>query len=66
MGKGSEGITASSTDSESNRLSSCEAHYVGVSSPEDCSVSTGKMGKDQAAKERCVAQSQVTEYRSQS
>ena len=55
MGKGSEGIRASSTDSENNGLGSCEAHHVSVSSPEDCSVSKGKMGKDQAAKEGCVA-----------
>ena len=66
MGKGSEGITASSSDSENNGLGSCEAHHVSGSPQEDCSVSTGKMGKDQAPKEGCVAQSQVTEYRSQS
>jgi hypothetical protein len=32
-----------------------EAHHVSRSSPEDCSVPVGTMGKDQAAKEGCVA-----------
>jgi hypothetical protein len=54
MGKGTEGIAASGV-SENNRLGSCEAHYVSRSSPEDCSVPAGTMGKDQVAKEGCVA-----------
>jgi hypothetical protein len=62
MGKGSKGITASSTDRDANGLGSCEAHHVSISSQEDCGISTGKVGKDQAAKEGCIAQSQVKEH----
>jgi hypothetical protein len=53
MGKGSEGIAASGV-SENNGFGSCEAHHVSRSSPADCSVPAGKVGKDQAAKEGCV------------
>ena len=54
VGKGSEGITAS-TGNQTNGLSSCEARHVRGSSPEDRGVPAGTMGKDQAAKEGCVA-----------
>jgi len=55
VGEGSEGITASGTDSKTYGLGSCEAHHVCGRSPQDCSVSAGKMGKDQATKEGCIA-----------
>jgi len=55
-GEGPKGEVGKGSDSsETNGLSSCEAHHVSVSSPENCSVSAGKVGKDQAAKEGCIA-----------
>ena len=59
VGKGQEGITANSTSSKINGLSSCDAHHVRGSSQEDCSVPAGKVGKDQAAKEGCVEASKA-------
>jgi len=45
MGEGSEGIAASSGDSENNGLGSCEAHNVGISPQEDRRRSKSEMGE---------------------
>jgi len=65
MGKGSEGV-ATSSDSETNGLGSCEAHHLSSRSEEDCGISTGKMGENQASEKGCVALCQLSEYKSQS
>jgi hypothetical protein len=54
VGKRSEGITASSTDSKTNALGSCETHHVRGSSQEDRSVPAGEVGEGEAAQKRAA------------
>ena len=51
MGKGWEGIAASSRSSESNGLGTCEAHDVGFSPEEDRGRSKSEMGTGEGGKE---------------
>jgi hypothetical protein len=51
MGKGSEGVTAGSDDSENNGLGSRKAHHVNGSPQEDRSISAGKVGQIKSSTE---------------
>jgi hypothetical protein len=64
MGKGSEGIAASSCDSEDNGLGSCKAHHVSSSPQEDCGVSAGEVGEVESRKEGCLVNAPMTACRS--
>ena len=55
VGKGPNGVTAGSSDSQTSGLSSCEAHHVSGSPQEDCGVSTGTLGENKnSTKEGCI------------
>ena len=54
MGKGSEGIEASSEGSENNWLGSCEAHHVGISPQEDRGGTAGTVGEGEGGKKKAA------------
>jgi hypothetical protein len=54
MGKGSEGIAASSGDGEDNGPGSCKAHHVSISPEEDRGVSAGTVGEVESRNEGCL------------
>jgi len=51
MGKGWEGIAASSRSSENHWLGTCKAHDVSISPEEDCSGAEGTLGEGKGAAE---------------
>jgi len=56
MGKGSEGIAASSRGSENNWLGTCQAHNVNFSPQEDRGGTAGEVGEGEGrTEERKVA-----------